>query len=414
MFGAAMTALAAAGASAQAPAGAPAQAPFGASVQTAAEALDDDAADYSRRHAVPLEEAKRRLRAQEESVAATDLLSRTYRSRLAGIAIEHGPTYRIVVLLTGKKRVRSRFVRAGGMDVPVVFKTRARATREGVAWAVVRHRKAIRSALPGVQGMGGDPRTGELVLMVRGEGVDPDGSTAAYLEELTGVPVRIRALDAQDADSSVEGGARVVGEGEGGRRQFCTTGFVVTDGSRSGVVTAAHCPDSVIYRDPDGEEVPLTLAGSWGAQFQDVQVNVGEASYRPLFYADTGKRRLRSLTGVRGRSSVRAGDTVCHRGETTGYSCAEVELLDYAPAGDLCGGLCDPTWVTVSGPSCKGGDSGGPVFRGTTAFGIMKGGTYRSDGACSFYFFMSTDYLPDGWTLLREPEAPQAALGAGG
>uniref|UniRef100_UPI002B1E2570 hypothetical protein n=1 Tax=Pseudomonas atacamensis TaxID=2565368 RepID=UPI002B1E2570 len=58
------------------------------------------------------------------------------------------------------------------------------------------------------------------------------------------------------------------------------------------------------------------------------------------------------------------------------------------------------TWVTVSGPTCKGGDSGSPVFSGTTAFGILKGGSYRGNGSCAFYFYMSVDYIPVGWSVL--------------
>ena len=83
-------------------------------------------------------------------------------------------------------------------------------------------------------------------------------------------------------------------------------------------------------------------------------------------------------------------------------------MVDFAPGGPLCGGLCTPTWVTVAGPGCKGGDSGAPVFLGGRAFGIVKGGSYRADGSCGFYFYMSTDYLPDGWRLLGDPAAPAA------
>src|SRR3712207_7274536 len=48
-----------------------------------------------------------------------------FRSRLAGISIQHAPDYRIVVLLTGREPVAERTV-AG---VPVEFRTGARATR---------------------------------------------------------------------------------------------------------------------------------------------------------------------------------------------------------------------------------------------------------------------------------------------
>jgi hypothetical protein len=65
--------------------------------------------------------------------------------------------------------------------------------------------------------------------------------------------------------------------------------------------------------------------------------------------------------------------------------------------------LCEPVWVSVAGPHCKPGDSGGPVFLGTIAFGIAKGGS-SSAGRCHFYYYMSTDFLPDGWSLAQESE----------
>src|SRR3954451_24810249 len=74
-------------------------------LQTPAEALAQDAAEYARQHHVEPDEALRRLRAQEETVAATDRLRETFARRLAGIAIEHEPDYRIVVLLKGGKAV---------------------------------------------------------------------------------------------------------------------------------------------------------------------------------------------------------------------------------------------------------------------------------------------------------------------
>lgn len=74
-------------------------------------------------------------------------------------------------------------------------------------------------------------------------------------------------------------------------------------------------------------------------------------------------------------------------------------MPDFAPAGDLCGGGCTPTWVAVRGPTCRSGDSGGPVFLGGMAYGIVKGGSYRGDGSCTFYYYMSLDFLPDGWML---------------
>lgn len=375
-------------------------------VQTTAQAFDRDAAEYARQHGLGLDESARRLRAQEASVAATDRIAREFAGRLAGISIEHHPVYRIAVLLTGSAPVAGRTVFAGGMDVPIVFRTGAAATRERIAEAIVLHREAIRSALPIAQGMGVDLATGELVVIVRAA-LDPDEQAAsdADLEALTGVPVRLRMLDGADVDLSLEGGSRAEGvDPNDGRRYVCTTGFVVTDAARTGIVTAAHCPDALTVYAPDGHATPLDFVGQWGVGYQDVQVHVGGESRGPTFYADASPDAVRTLTGARRRTSTRAGEAVCHRGEATGYSCSQVELVDYAPLGDLCAGPCDPVWTTVAGPSCRGGDSGGPIFNGTVAFGIAKGGSYGRSGRCGFYYYMSTDYLPDGWSLLFDSD----------
>ena len=373
-------------------------------VQAPEEALAQDAGEYARAHNVALAEAERRLRAEAESVAATDAIAEEFADRLAGISIRHQPDFRIVVRLTGDAPVPERTIQAAGLAVPVEFRVGARATRAQALAALARHSQEIRQRMPGAEGIGYDPRTGELVVML--DESDMEGRDEAdvrrRIEEGIGVPVRLRILGRPEVrDFGVEGGSRVEGpEPDSGRRLFCTTGFIVSDGRRSGIITAAHCPDTLTYYAPDGTQTPLEFVGQWGAQFQDVQVNVGEVGDRPLFYADPRRQRARALTGQRRRAATRAGETVCHRGEASGYSCAEVDLTDYAPPGDLCGGPCHPVWTTVTGPGCRGGDSGGPVFVGTTAFGILKGGNYMSDGRCNFYYYMSTDYLPPGWSLV--------------
>jgi hypothetical protein len=217
------------------------------------------------------------------------------------------------------------------------------------------------------------------------------------------VPVRVVINDLVESNMAVAGGA-IVGGGrvEGltdGYRQRCTTGFVVTDGARDGIATAAHCPDELLYRDAAHDNVPLAFAGQWGLGYQDVQINLSPEATDPYFYADRDAGSLRAVASWRNRASTRAGDFVCHWGESSHYSCAEVELTDYAPPGALCGGPCEPTWVTVAGPNCIAGDSGGPVFSGAIALGIAKGINRRPDGQCGFYYYMSTDYLPPPWRL---------------
>lgn len=375
-----------------------------ARVETPREARAQDAAEYAKLFDVPQDEAVRRLDALDDSVAETDRLAEKYRARLAGIWIAHSPVFEIVVALTGSDPVADRRLHLDGLDVPIVFKTGALATRERVIWAMTYHQNAIRAVFDHPPAMGVDPRTGELIIIIGSEKAAEADALKAKVEAVAGVPVRMIVLDNVDVNLSPVGGSRLVGVSpDDGKRYLCTTGFTVTDGSRYGVTTAAHCLDNMSYYDPQRVETPLEYAGQWGWGYRDVQINLARQPLDPLIYSDSKRTMLRPITASRPRQSLRSGDFVCHRGERTGYSCAVVQLTDFAPAGDLCGGACLPTWVTVSGPTCKGGDSGAPVFSGTTALGILKGASYRRGGKCAFYFFMSLDYLPPGWSLVQAP-----------
>ena len=372
-------------------------------IETPAQALVRDATEYAKLFSVPQAEAERRLTALEASVPITDEIEAKYRERIAGISIQHHPDFRINVYLTGDDPVPSEQLQLGAMTVPVTFRTGARASRDRVIWAVTWHQAQIRAMFSRPPAMGLDPRTGELVVIIGS--AEAKGGTEplrSKVEAVAGVPVSIRVVDQVDVNLGAPvGGARLEGTSpDDGKRYLCTSGFVVTDGARYGIATAAHCLDQMSFIAPDRSEVPLSFVGQWGWGYHDVQIGTAPGPLAGLFYADTAKMIERPVTGMRTRDQTRAGDFVCHRGERTGYSCAVVELTDFAPAGDLCGGACLPTWVTVSGPTCKGGDSGSPIFSGTTALGILKGATYRPDGSCAFYFYMSVDYLPQPWTLV--------------
>ena len=376
-------------------------------VQTQVEAISDDAAQYAAAFDVNLDEATRRLQAQQSSVTTTDAIAEEFASRLAGISIEHSPEYRIVVLLTGSEPVLDR--RTAG--VPILFRTGAKATHAQALQALRKHLIDLRADLPNARGAGYDQRTGQIVLLVTREDADKFGleTIRARAEHVGGVPVRVVVNELIESNLSVDGGGRVEGiNNVTGRRNLCTTAFVVTNGESTAITTAAHCPDELTYVDRDGSTVTLPLIGSWGAAYQDVQINGSPDSPEPLFYSNRGAGTLRRLMSWRNVASTRAGDFVCHYGESSGYSCSTVELTDYAPSGELCGGPCSPNWVTVKGPHCIPGDSGGPVFSGAIAFGIAKGVNRTSAGQCLFYYYMSTDYLPPPWRLLvtQRPKPP--------
>lgn len=369
-------------------------------VETPAEALAVDAAEYAQLFDVPTDEALRRLRAQEASVPLTNSLSNAYADRLAGVFIEHQPVYRVVISVTGLPATETQ-VATAPFGVPVVVRSGALATRDATLEAIAQHQGEIRAALSTPPALTVDPQTGALLILSRAaELIDANQRPAviARLAAIAGVPIEVRSWDDVDVNLSALGGERLLGSFPGDTRlSLCTAGFVVTDGTRTALATAAHCPDELVAVDPAGSRTPLTMIGAWGAAYQDVQIHLSDATLPPLFYADD-RAHPRLVETWRNRASTRAGDVVCHRGERSGYSCGLVTFVDFAPAGDLCAGPCPATWVAVSGPKCKGGDSGGPVFLGSVAFGLVKGES-ADGGTCKLYYYMSTDYLPPGWTL---------------
>lgn len=381
-------------------------------VQTPYDALAQDAAEYAREFKLPVDEAMRRLVAQQASVPATDALAKGYADRLAGMYFDHDGTYRLTILLTGTDPVPDRTIDAGGMIIPVTFRTGAQASRRQIVAAITAHQAEIRAALSGPPGMGVDARSGSLVVMVRPSDASKQGAQALAqrFAALTGVPVEIRTFNGVDKNLSLDGGGRLIGlNPESGKRNLCTAGFVVTDGKEDALTTAAHCPDSLSSIESDKDEIPLTMVGAWGAGYQDVQIHSAAEPMGPYFLVDKKRTLARPVASWRNRDSTRVGDYVCHRGERTGYSCATVEFIDYAPPGDLCAGPCTPTWVAVNGPDCGKGDSGGPVFSGMIAFGLMKGASNSSDDTCRLYYYMSVDYLPAGWRIAYERQPYQAA-----
>lgn len=362
------------------------------------QALGEDAVQYAAQFGVTPDEALRRLKLQQASVGATEAIAKQFADRLAGISIDNGPEYRIVVLLTGSEPPIDQIY----SGIPVVFKASAKATHAQAVMALRKHLIDFRADLPNARGAGYDQRTGEVVLLVTPEDAQRFGAEEIRkrAEQLGGIPVRIVLNQLNESNMSVVGGGRVEGLNlETNRRNLCTTAFVVTNGETNAITTAAHCPDELTYIDRDGATVTLPMIGSWGAAYRDVQLNGSPDSAQALFYSNRGAGTLRQLLSWRNVASTRAGDFVCHYGESSGYSCSAVELTDYAPPGDLCGGPCSPTWVTVKGPNCVPGDSGGPVFSGEIAFGVAKG-VNNTNGRCLFYYYMSTDYLPPSWRLL--------------
>lgn len=360
---------------------------------TLQEALEQDARSYAVEYNVSLDEAVRRLRAQEEQGETVSRLRAANPGRFAGLWLEHHPEFRLVVRLKGNVPAGPEFRGlTGGSPTPVAFVTGASAAEAEVLDLIQSSLPRFRAMFPGLMATDYDVHNGDIVLTVHAKGAGGQSAKArgAALTRQVGHPVRVEVIDAPERDQHTRGGANL---------SDCTAGFVVANSAGTrGVTTAAHCGPTQTYYEFGGVSYPAVfVAERWDAD-EDVQWHTTEHDEYPEFYADL-TTTARVLTGRRLRSSTAVGNTVCHRGRTTGYSCGSVESTTHQPtyAGACNGVTCAATFIRVSGPDlrCDGGDSGGPWFNGQTAFGTHKSGASSGPGTgqCTYAVYMSTDYL---------------------
>ena len=150
----------------------------------------------------------------------------------------------------------------------------------------------------------------------------------------------------------------------------CTSGFSVKDSNGTqGITTAGHCQNS-----QSRGGTALTFKQEWHGGSYDLQWHSGPTSQtvRNLAYDGTNHRYINSGRHWNDQS---VGDYVCKYGMTTGAGCGEIETKHYKPAL-----YTGNKWVLVrnvpgdNSDLGEPGDSGGPVFDGNVAVGVLTHG----------------------------------------
>jgi hypothetical protein len=157
--------------------------------------IDDVAASsYATENGVSMDEAKKRLKVQAE-IQEEDVLGlrREFDTRLAGLYLDHQPDQHMVVRLVGSSPVSPRVIRTSQGDLRVVFHVDQKHTHAELQNTVSEFITEL-SSIPGIQGIGVDERTGEIVLDIAA----PESEEAAYekrkdqLEQVLGAPIRFQ------------------------------------------------------------------------------------------------------------------------------------------------------------------------------------------------------------------------------
>ena len=161
----------------------------------------------------------------------------------------------------------------------------------------------------------------------------------------------------------------------------CTQGFVVLNNDPNdptwdkGIMIAAHCGNYPVFGG-----VTLTTVEERYQGTADMQVNKKMAANtvsNKFRYINNGSTVIVTVTGQRNWSQQTPGLGVCQVGNGLGQvQCGQVETQYFSPSY-VSGGN---SFIKATADVC-GGDSGGSVFSGSTAWGIVSGGL-TSDGTC--------------------------------
>lgn len=153
--------------------------------------------------------------------------------------------------------------------------------------------------------------------------------------------------------------------------QACTSGFgVVQDGTGTrGIATAGHCGE---YNNNvatyNGVNLPFVKQAN-GLQY-DVQWHTAPGlTVRNLIFDGVSQR---PITATKGRDQQAIGDFVCKYGINTRYTCGYINDK-YASTGSAYSNTFIRFHSNTNAQEVGGGDSGGPVFNGNTALGIVHG-----------------------------------------
>lgn len=314
------------------------------------------------------------------------------------------------------------------VQVPLKFKGSAANSMRVLQAAIDTNTQSL-AAIPGFQTAFVDHKTGEVVVMV--DAKSPDVASAEAAKFLK-VPYRIELVPGGFVKTALRGGQFSSIPG----RRWCMTAFAARHNTtgNTGVVTAGHCTTTnTISLNDGGTGYAMTQGAPLNGQPSgDLMFLSGAPTSVAEFYYD-GTGSVRSVTGTRSRASTTAGNGrwstvgtttgsfVCHLGQQTlgssnvVQSCGEVvSTTATAKATAFTGGSYVVVRNTQSGAGtirttgtgtllCFTGDSGGPWFANTIAFGVHSACAWSDveNGTAAYAVYTSVDAFPSiGVTIL--------------
>jgi hypothetical protein len=237
-----------------------------------------------------------------------------------------------------------------------------------------------------------DIPTNSLVLGIPAGACDAATRRFIATARALDVPVRVEKIAGEAVTQAFYGGEAILGA-SGGR---CSAGFITAASSGNQyIVTAGHCTDAINTWIGDGQTIGNTAASSFpGNDYGAIRIN-NPSALQPVGGVVNGG----GFTGITGSSQVPVGATVCKSGSTTGTTCGRV--LRYNATVRYAEGTVRQ--MIETNVCTQPGDSGGALFAGSQAQGVVSGGSIAGCGASGFrsYFQPINEILSTYGLTLR-------------
>ena len=353
---------------------------------------------YSRDFSVSEDEASRRLAIMAKSDLITQrIIEKFGEDIIAGVYFDNGSEFKVNVRTT-KKGQKSRDVldflnkELPNLNVEVI--PNSPRNFHSIENIIQNQTSVISKKVSNLQSLGYNPTTDKIAITV----VDPTIKNANEfydkygLQKVAGMDTEIIILEKPFSTAMLMGGTSLSYRQGGGAG--CTSGFSAFsgDGTMRGIITAYHCTGNetaknLYFTDMYGTSHTLTLSPPRESSNHDMALYLADTNTPIASRIDDGTNYAQDIADRKSRTSLKVGSTyLCHSGMTTHFSCGVVSSIntsvpsrEYKTDGtykQVCKtnqSYCNNfVTITSSNLKCDGGDSGGPVFSGYTAYGIVS------------------------------------------
>ena len=354
---------------------------------TVSDALRRDAEAYATEWSITVDEAIRRLQLQSDIGAFGALLEKDESNTYAGHWIKHGTSasdFGMVVRFTqdGEATIQdyAQYVENGTLANMVELRTATRTLMDLTT--------TLKDSVESLSPLGFrvessvDVQTNQIEIYVEDKSALESAMANANLD--LGEAVNLIKVDRLSRPmSDIYGGISLWDDSRD--EYVCTAGFAVehTDGTK-GITTADHCDDDLSY-----DDTTLPREGGTYVGYVDLQWHSAPGfTVRNMIQDGQDADDTRDIDSTKHYNNQSVGEHVCMRGLTSGYRCGNIKTKLFWPSPPGCPDCFSPGWVKVhkNGLSLfvDEGDSGAPIFSGTTAYGSIAfqapdgGGVYMA------------------------------------